>query len=126
MEDLRVAETLLSRSDPPIPYGAICFHAQQAAEKFLKGWLVSRGLRAPRTHDLESLVRVGARLAPSLEEIRDAAARLRPFAVAPRYPGEIPEPGGPEALNAIQRAKAIRDFLERLGPAPPEQGLPIP
>jgi len=125
-EDLRVAEILLKSSDPPIPYSAICFHAQQAAEKFLKGWLVSRGLPAPRTHDLESLVRRGAKLEPSLEAIRDAAARLRPFAVAPRYPGEIPEPGEEQALEAIRRAKEIRDFLERLGPAPPEQGLPIP
>ncbi len=121
-----MAEILLRSGDPAIPYAAICFHAQQAGEKFLKGWLVSRGLPATRTHDLESLVRRGARLEPSLEAIRDAAARLRPFAVAPRYPGDIPDPEEPEALKAIERAKAIRDFRERLGPAPPEQRLPIP
>lgn len=35
-EDLRSAELLLQKDGPP---NAICFHAQQAAEKLLKGFL---------------------------------------------------------------------------------------
>ncbi|HET6204945.1 MAG TPA: HEPN domain-containing protein [Planctomycetota bacterium] len=124
-DDLRAAETLLRASDPPIPYGLVCFLAQPAAEKHLKGWLVSRGLAATRTHDLESLVRRASTLEPRFEVLRDLAARLRPFAVAPRYPGDVPEPGEHEAKRAIERAKAIRDFVDGLGPAPPEQALPL-
>jgi HEPN domain-containing protein len=30
-------------NDPQIPWDAVCFHAQQAAEKMLKAFLVSRG-----------------------------------------------------------------------------------
>ena len=34
----------------------ICFHCQQAAEKYLKAMLQESGLPVPRTHDLEKLL----------------------------------------------------------------------
>jgi len=37
------------------PYDTACFHAQQAVEKYLKGFLSWRGFEIPRTHDLEEL-----------------------------------------------------------------------
>ncbi len=37
------------------PYDTACFHAQQAIEKSLKGFLVLRRQPVPRTHDLEEL-----------------------------------------------------------------------
>jgi len=40
------------------PYDTACFHAQQAIEKSLKGFLVLRKQAAPRTHDLEELQRL--------------------------------------------------------------------
>lgn len=30
--------------------GVVCFHAQQAVEKYLKAWLAALGMDAPRTH----------------------------------------------------------------------------
>lgn len=37
------------------PYDTACFHAQQAIEKALKGFLAFRRQPIPRTHDLEEL-----------------------------------------------------------------------
>ena len=37
------------------PYDAVCFHAQQAAEKALKAWLAVADVPIPRTHNLEDL-----------------------------------------------------------------------
>ena len=37
------------------PYDAACFHAQQAVEKYLKGFIELHGEVAPRTHDLIEL-----------------------------------------------------------------------
>ena len=37
------------------PYDTACFHAQQAAEKYLKGFLIACGQGFPYTHDLENL-----------------------------------------------------------------------
>ena len=41
------------------PYDTACFHAQQAVEKYLKGFLALRGFEIPRTHDLENRVQQG-------------------------------------------------------------------
>ncbi|MGH9328448.1 MAG: HEPN domain-containing protein [Terriglobia bacterium] len=35
------------------PYDTACFHAQQAAEKYIKGFLALHGLIPPRIHNLE-------------------------------------------------------------------------
>ena len=37
------------------PYDTACFHAQQAVEKYLKGFLSLYGKPIPRIHDLEEL-----------------------------------------------------------------------
>ena len=39
-----------------IPWDTICFHSQQAAEKYLKAVLVFYAQPVPRTHDLEHLL----------------------------------------------------------------------
>ena len=39
-----------------IPWDTVCFHAQQAAEKLLKGFLLSHGHDVTRTHDLVALL----------------------------------------------------------------------
>jgi len=82
-EDLRVARLCLA-ADPPAGASA-AFHAQQAAEKYLKAWLVALGVdEPPLTH---SLVQLGEVLAKrSGERLADQPlAFLSGFAVAPRY-----------------------------------------
>jgi len=39
-----------------VPWDTVCFHAQQAAEKLLKAFLVYRGQLPARTHDLVVLL----------------------------------------------------------------------
>ena len=57
-EDLTTAAHTL-RLGRSCPTGAVCFHAQQTVEKYLKAYLVSRGTPFPKTHDIEDL---GARM----------------------------------------------------------------
>jgi HEPN domain-containing protein len=38
------------------PFDMVCFHCQQAAEKYLKCLLTYLGIQTPRTHDLKALV----------------------------------------------------------------------
>lgn len=38
-------------------FDAVCFHAQQCAEKYLKGLLQKQRLVIPRTHNLEALAK---------------------------------------------------------------------
>lgn len=39
-----------------VPWDIVTFHAQQAAEKYLKGFLVHRGSVPPKIHDLSRLL----------------------------------------------------------------------
>lgn len=113
--DLRAAVYLL---EPRVeqPTEAICFHAQQCAEKYVKALLVLRSTDFPRTHDLEKLTALlPAALRPRLtiEEQR----RLIGYATAARYPGsgEIPIT---EARRAVAMARRVRrEIRRRLPPA---------
>ncbi len=52
--DLTVAEHEMQRPSPV--YHTVCFLCQSAAEKFLKGFLISRGWTLEKTHDLIQLL----------------------------------------------------------------------
>ncbi|TAL67168.1 MAG: HEPN domain-containing protein [Bacteroidetes bacterium] len=43
------------KSDEPIT-DSICFHSQQAAEKFLKLYLVYKGIEPEKTHNISDLL----------------------------------------------------------------------
>lgn len=65
------------------------FFAQQGAEKALKAVRAARDLRVPRVHDLFDLVADIGDLTARFD--RDALATLNPWAVAGRYPADLPE-----------------------------------
>ncbi len=52
--DFKTIENNLKSNDPPTD--AICFHAQQAIEKYMKGALVYFEQHITRTHDLVNLL----------------------------------------------------------------------
>jgi HEPN domain-containing protein/predicted nucleotidyltransferase len=66
----------------------ICFHSQQAAEKFLKALIISRHERPARTHLLDQLVDHLRRLGIDPGATEDDAIFLSFFAVDVRYPEE--------------------------------------
>lgn len=64
-----------------------CYHAQQAAEKALKAYLVWLEVQFPYTHVLEDLLDLVAERDLSLETHRRNLEFLTPLAVESRYPG---------------------------------------
>jgi HEPN domain-containing protein len=54
-EDIAVIENLF-KSEPELFASSICYHAQQAVEKFLKAYLVFQNIDFPKTHDLDFLL----------------------------------------------------------------------
>ena len=78
------------RISPEVLWEEPCFDAQQAAEKALKALLVALGIPFPKTHDLERLLELIRPRIPVPLEL-EALVRLNPFAVASRYPGDLPE-----------------------------------
>ena len=53
-QDFEGACILARKRKKPVP-DLVCFHCHQAAEKFLKGYLVGENVPFPKTHDLTSL-----------------------------------------------------------------------
>ena len=108
-EDLAVAEQLLADE---VPYfGAIGFHSQQAAEKYLKAFLVWRQVEFPKTHDLgQLLLLVATRDTPLSESLREIRV-LTDYGVDTRYPADLPELTSNEALRAVELAKQTKDAV---------------
>ena len=103
-DDLTIAELVL-RSDVGVEW-AVCFHAQQAAEKAVKAVLVHAGIDFPKSHRLDRL----AGLLPASSEPRfDMAAltELAPWAVAGRYPEDISNPTPTQASHVVELARAV-------------------
>jgi len=90
-------------------WDAICYHAGQCAEKYLKAWLVEKGIGFPRTHDLEVLARLCAPTLGDMPDAKDGLAFLTSIVVEVRYPGLIA--GKAEALKSLEIAGRVRDFL---------------
>jgi len=52
-------------------YDAVCFHAQQCVEKYLKARLVAAGRPFPKIHDLSALLNLVLPLEPSWVSLRE-------------------------------------------------------
>jgi len=87
-------------------HNSVCFHCQQAAEKYLKARIEETGLRIPRSHDLESLLNLLLQTEPLWAALRPALQNLTDFAVDFRYPGN--EANKQDAKAALRDAKAVR------------------
>jgi HEPN domain-containing protein len=95
-------------------YDAVCFHAQQTAEKYLKATLQEHDVLIPKTHLLMDLLGLCVKLDPSYHLLHVDLTVLEGYAVKFRYPGEAAEKD--EARKALRAAKAVRGFVQgRLG-----------
>jgi HEPN domain-containing protein len=106
------ARELRARRHPN--YDAVCFHAQQAAEKYLKAFLQENGTFFPKTHHLIDLLQRCVSVDPGFEFLRDLLILLDRYAVRYRYPGETAD--REEARRAFHAATRVRSFVrQRLG-----------
>ena len=109
-DDLELARRALG-PDRPLPALA-GFHAQQCAEKYLKGYLVAHGVPFRFVHDLGYLIDLCTGLDPAFEYLRPGAVTLNAYIATGRYPAEAAqEPDIAAAQQAIRRAQQIADFV---------------
>ena len=116
---LSKAEEDLSAAKSLITYGAsflstVCFHSQQAAEKYLKAFLTYHQVEFPKTHDIDELLDL---IAPTdsktSESLRDVTV-LTNYGVDVRYPGDFPNVTSSDAQQAIQMAEKVRRSILKL------------
>ena len=107
-DDLRLAELIMSDSEPV--HWAAAFHAQQCAEKALKGLLTFHDIRAGKTHDISNLLKLSVSVLGDLEQFKDRAGVLTTYAVDSRYPLPHRDISKEEAAKAIGTARSIYEF----------------
>jgi HEPN domain-containing protein len=80
--DLDRAKRLLADED----YPGAAFNLQQAVEKHLKGYLLERGWKLRRVHDIEVLLNEAARIDASFGEFREHGRKMTQYYFEDRYP----------------------------------------
>lgn len=106
--DLRTAQREYRVRHAP-NYDAVCFHAQQAAEKFLKAALQENGMPIPRIHSLAELLAILAVNTSDFLLTQPDAIILENYSVQFRYPGFSAENG--DAKVALDTSERLCSFL---------------
>ncbi len=111
-EDFAMAQSALRRKRP-FTYSA-CFHAQQCAEKYLKGMLLAQSQPFPKTHDLVALNSLCAQAGILIGVDDKSLNTLSDHAVQTRYQADAPSLA--DAREALETARDVRRFArKRLG-----------
>jgi HEPN domain-containing protein len=111
--DFATAERELRVTDSP-NYDAVCFHAQQCAEKYLKARLQEANIYFGKTHDLSALLDMLLPVEATWDALRADLQVLTAFAVSYRYPGDFADEN--DAREAVEKCRNVRRVVrESLG-----------
>ena len=106
--DLDSAEYLSTMQRQPLEI--ICYHCQQSAEKFLKGFLIFNGIEEPpKIHNLVTLCDMCEKFDSCFTEIIKQCSVLTLYGVQPRYPNEIIVENS-DMKKALEYANQIKNF----------------
>lgn len=108
-EDFGAAKSLIAYGETFL--STVCFHSQQAAEKYLKAFLTSHQVEFPKTHDIDELLDLIAPTDSKLSESLRDVTMLTNYGVDVRYPGDFPNVTSNDAQQAIQMADKVRRLV---------------
>jgi HEPN domain-containing protein len=109
-EDLGFAASIIE--DSPF-YAQICFHFQQAAEKYLKAIIVADDLEFQKIHDLVTLLKTCLSRRPELIHLMPECKLLSRYYIDTRYPVHWPTDYTKDKASLAQAAtEAIRDTVK--------------
>ncbi len=111
-KDLESAKILM-KNMYPAPFEIICYHCQQAAEKFLKCISASLGMEVVKTHDILKVLDQYVNQIEIPQEIVVIAGTLTQFATKTRYP-EIIELDEDTTKLAITQAEQVKIWTEKI------------
>ncbi len=96
-------------------YAQICFHFQQAAEKYLKAFIVVHELEFKKIHDLPELLRICINKDPQLTKLSEESEFLTDYYIETRYPVHWPASiTRDDAEKAKQAVSKIRESIKKL------------
>ena len=107
--NLKISKT---KRDEDIFYEDLCFQAQQAVEKALKGLLIFYNVEPEKIHNLVTLIKELSKHTDIPEEINEVAI-LNDYAVQTRYPGDYTPINEDEYNNAIIITEKCIKWVEK-------------
>lgn len=107
-EDLLVIDKLTEYEI--IATSSICFHCQQAVEKFLKAFLIANDVEIKKTHNIEFLLSECSDIDSDFADINPK--ELSDFGVDARYPGDMYVPDETETIEYKQLANEVKIIVE--------------
>ena len=110
-EDIAVLEKL-AQSGIEFYTSTICFHAQQAVEKYLKSFLIFHDIDFPRTHDVDFLLNECQKI--DKDNFQFDFKSLTEFGVSVRYPDDFYVPSVNETNEYLLIAQEVMKTVERL------------
>ena len=109
-EDYEFAVSVIEESSF---YAQICFHFYQAAEKYLKSYIIAYDLEFKKIHDLSMLLKLCLTKKLTLKILMDDCKFLNRFYIDTRYPVHWPTNyTKEEALKAKSAAEHIRSAIK--------------
>ena len=116
-EWLNRARSNLARAklwEPGMYLEDLCLDAQQAAEKAIKGLLLSCGVQHPFTHDLAALLSLVEESGTDVPAEVFEATMLTRYSVAGRYPGPARPVTEQDHGEAVELANRVVRWVEGL------------
>jgi len=93
-----------------VPADTVCFHSQQAAEKYLKGYLSYKEIEFEFVHDMKYLIDLAVTSDKKFEELIGVVKKLDKYSVKTRYP-YFYTPTLEEAKESYEMAVKVKDFV---------------
>jgi len=130
MADPRIVREWLSKADEDFTfakinleedhkfYSQICFHFQQAAEKYLKAYIAAYDLEFEKIHNLIALLKICGKRDASLFSLREHCDLLNTAYIDTRYPVHWPTDYSKEKTQKMQEAAGkvahtVKQILEK-------------
>jgi len=107
-DDIRAMEAMFKEGGLPNP---ICFHAQQSAEKYLKGFLNFHDVEFAKIHSLIQLLDQCMTLDQECASLKEDVVFLDTFYIETRYPGDYPSFSIKDAKEAYKAALRVKVFV---------------
>lgn len=95
-------------------YRGACFAAQQAAEKSLKAYLVSKNVVTPKIHDLVTLNQKCIEQEGEFQHLDEACNILSPYYLSTRYPdvAQFEQFSESQTKDVIDQAEKVVNFVK--------------
>ena len=107
--DIKVIQNEFSLPEEKIVTDAVCFHAQQAVEKFLKSFLISKNTEFSKSHNINLLLSKCILLDIEFNILE--LGNLNYYSVDVRYGEEFYLPSIKEAKESFEIATKVKEFV---------------